>query len=117
MHGPYPVNVRFGFHFRFDGLQTVGQLHTSLYKVYPGHEVIGVENLFHMRTDVGSQHREYSHDFLPLLALQFSDAVVGLDNLCRFDEDSLARRTLIMHDPLDFTFQSRCHRYHQSPVA
>ena len=80
-------------------------------------EAVGVENLFDVGAHLVGKDGEYADDLASLLGLHLAHAVVGLYHLGGLDEDGLTRGTLVVHDAIDFPFDARRHRQHQSAVA
>ena len=79
--------------------------------------MIGEENFHGMGSHLLGQLGEDADNLVPLVALQLTDAVVGLHYLGRLDEHRSARGTLIVDYARDLALQPRGHRNDQTAVA
>ena len=113
----YPVDVR-----TVDGLGLIGAVLLreqclGMDEVYVGKETVGVEHRPDIRSDDLGDLGEDAHYLTALVALQLTDAVVGLHDLCGLDIYRLARGALVMDDTRYLSLQSRCHRDDKTAVA
>ena len=86
-------------------------------EVNVGQELIRVEDIRRYRADLIGELGQDPYDFPPLVALQLTDTVVGLDDHLRLDKDGFSAGGLVVDNTLDLPFESGSHRDHQAAVA
>ena len=70
-----------------------------------------------MRTDFAGEDLEDADDLAAFCSFEFANAVVGVDNSGRFDEDGLTRSTFVVDDTLDLALEGRGYGNDEAAVA
>ena len=113
----HPIEVRGIRQVRYDGLEGFGKGGKGAEIIDVCKELQGGHHRRNMRADDGRKLLKDADDFPFLGSLHLADAVVGIHHFCRFYEDGLSCRALVVDDTLDLSLQRRCYGYHQSSVA
>ena len=117
MDGPCPVHLPFVLELGLDGLELVREKGLCPDEVNVGQELIRVEDIRRYRADLIGELGQDPYDFPSLVALQFTDTVVGLDDHLRFDKDGFSAGGLVVDNTLDLPLERRGDGDHQPAVA
>ena len=102
---------------RHPGICVDGKRRLCSYEVEATHKIAARRNILDIRSDHIGYPRKDCYFLAALLHFQLLDAVAGLHNLSRLDEDGLSRGALIMDYTRNLAFASGLNRNHQSAVA
>ena len=109
--------MRIFAHLRFYAANQFGELRLGPQHVDLSQQLVGVENLRHMRTYHLCHLRQDVYHLAALFGFEFADAVVCLHHFGRLYEESLSRGRLIVHDTLYLALHRGYYRYYQTAVA
>ena len=106
MAGLHPVDARLGLQARHDAGELLREDGEGAEVVNVREKLHRVENLLDVRTDFAGEDLEDADDLATFCGFEFANAVVGVDNSGRFDEDGFTRSTFVVDDTLDLAFES-----------
>lgn len=113
----HPVDARIGLQARHDAGELLGEDGEGAEVVNVRKKLHRVENVLDVGTDLGGEDLQDADDLAAFCSFEFANAVVGVDNGGRFDEDSLTRSTFVVDDTLDLALESRGYGNDEATVA
>ena len=113
----YPVNHSLALQNGLTGVKINRKTGLGAYKVYLGHKAVRLKYGRNLRAYAVCECYQYACYLTFLIGFKFTDVVIGLNNLFRFNEYCLARCGLIMHYAAYLALESGCYGQHQAAVT
>src|SRR5574344_1924358 len=112
-----PIYIRRLFNLWRYSTEALSQLNFGIDEIHDTKEVERIKDFSHVWSHMIGDRDEDSYYLLTLFSLQFSDFIIGLNNLSWFYEYGSTSSTFIMNNTIDASFQSRSNRYHKSTIT
>ena len=100
------------FYDRLEGFRQLSPFSLGIYEVNLCQEMVGVDDLRHVRAHLIGKYRQDADDLAPFFGFQLAHLVVGFHHFSRFDEYGLSSSRLIVHDTIDAALHRGSYRQH-----